>query len=146
MVYYRELTVSDIDEILSLGIKHEEFQCIENDFWQKEELFEWISSTNDYCFGAFDEQGLIGYCLSHVNIKINKVQIENIYVAKPYRKKGIAKALLNKVLNKYVKNGTKTRFVILTQFNNNECILLSQSVGFSTGEKMLWLQKNYNSE
>lgn len=146
MIEIIRLSTDNVSDLIQLGIKQDEFQCIEEiDFWSEKELYDWLSSSKDFSIGLFEEQSMIGYCLSHYNPSLNKISLENIYIIKSYRNQGLAKKLLQEIINLYKQaypnQASLLRFVALAQSDNLESINLARSCGFSIGETMVWMQK-----
>nr|WP_294991475.1 GNAT family N-acetyltransferase [uncultured Sediminibacterium sp.] len=144
---FRVLDISDIDALLALGIDQIEFSCGDrSNFWQKDELERWLNSSTNFCTGIFFGSKLIGYCLTHINIEISKVMLENIYVAPEHRRKGVASMLLSNTMKQYQSRWpdsfSRLRFVALSLEQNIESIKLFGKCGFKIGKTMVWLQKD----
>ena len=92
----RKAESKDLDELIKLDkMAHEE-----KEWWieqNKKEFERIIKERKFYLFVAESDSLLLGYLQAEK--KKNKIQIENIYVKKDYRKKGIAKCLINFFLN-----------------------------------------------
>lgn len=140
-VIVRRLEVSDVDDIKNF-ISHPFFDCALNgDFWSIDELKAWLSIKYDYCVGAFLSDELIGFCMSHFHKEAHKVHLENVFVAEPYRDRGVGYRLLNVVIN-YYSNYGPMRYVGLVDEDNSAAYRLLLKVGFSHGSKFIWMQKN----
>lgn len=134
-----------VKDVLSLGVSQNEFDCAQlGDFWTEDELISWFKNSVNICIGIYLNEKLLGYCLSHVNYSINKVFLENIYVAPEDRNKGIGTLLLNEVIRLYkieAKYIVNLRYVALVKSDNYSSIKLALSCGFTLGDSMIWLQK-----
>lgn len=140
----RRLIQSDSKKLVYF-LKHDKFDCCGlRDFWTVQELEKWFNSSDDICLGYFDNSKLIGFCLTHFCKPINKVYLENIYVEKEYRGRGIAPELINEVLRLYseICPNTKIRYVALIEENNIAVERALCKCGFKTGDRMLWVQRN----
>lgn len=140
----KHLTISDI-ETIGKYIKDERFDCCEfYDFWTLEELSTWISDSQDITMGYYVDGQLVGFCLTHCNLNISKIYLENIFVSTTYRGKGISKLLLKSVMDEYKKMypGTTFRYVALVETNNIVAIASLKNTGFNVGDTMFWVQKN----
>jgi len=148
MYHIKRLNPRHVEMVINLGVQLYDFQCTEeDDFWKKKELIEWFKSEQDICLGFFHKLKLVGYCLSHINLRINKVSIENIYVKKRYQKQGLGQKLLQTIIDSYIaKYKTKShllRFVALTQETNIQSISLFKKCNFLVGKNMIWLQHDF---
>lgn len=140
----RKLCPNDIPLIINY-LKDKRFDCCEfNDFWSAEELKLWFSETCDICIGYFIKGKLVGFCLSHFSMSINKVYLENIFVDPDYRGRGIGAHMVSKLLEMYrtEKRGKVIRFVALVEISNTPAIFTLKKEGFNVGDRMLWIQKN----
>lgn len=140
----KKLTTSDINLIIDY-LKDDSFDCCEfNDFWSEQELHQWFDNPDHICIGYYNNKELIGFCLSHLALEINKVYLENIFVSPAYRHQGIATKMLGYVLQKYrIKCKGKTiRFVAMVDVNNSFAKSTLNRCGFNIGDTMNWVQKN----
>jgi ribosomal protein S18 acetylase RimI-like enzyme len=138
----RRLSSTDIMQVATF-LSHDYFNCGKlNDCWSLDELVAWISNLSDYSIGAFLNEELIGFCLSHLHIESHKVHLENIFVKQEYRRRGIARQMLDEMIKYYSAMFHKVRFVGLVDTNNISSINLLKDYGFTIGSKMLWMQRN----
>lgn len=144
IITYRRLAKQDIPE-LSTHLQSHFFNCgAFDDHWTDIEIENWISNNEDYCIGAFADNLLVGFCLSHYHKQVTKVFLENIYVTEGYRRRGIAEWLLAKVVNYYVSLNRKMRFVALVDIDNPPPVNLLLKSNFMKGHPMYWMQRNTN--
>lgn len=140
----KRLCNEDIPLIINY-LKDERFDCCEfNDFWSIEELQKWIAKSDDICVGCFVDGKLVGFCLSHFSMSINKVYLENIFVDSSYRGRGLASVMVDKLMKMYCEanKGKVLRFVALVEISNAPAISTLEKEGFNVGDRMLWIQKN----
>lgn len=138
----RRLTSGDIGS-LSSYMRHYYFDCAElEDFWTDDEIEAWITDTKDYCTGAFLNNKIVGFCLTHHHRTANKVHIENIFVNDAYRGKGIAQYLLFDAIAFYRSKFSKIRFVSLVDVTNDSSIKILERNNFTKGHPMYWMQYN----
>jgi ribosomal protein S18 acetylase RimI-like enzyme len=143
-ISYRRLRLKHATAVSQLGIDQNEFHCNDlGDAWQKDEIRRWLGSRKDVCIGAFDSgEQIVGYCLTHLHRSVNKVYLENIYVAPSCRRHGVGSGLLAAVKSTYSKNGGNRglRYVGLVLETNSGAIRFFRHAGFDVGEKLRWLQ------
>mgnify|MGYP002512077885 CR=1 FL=1 len=139
----RRLIENDLPS-LSSHMQHNYFDCAElGDFWADDEILAWIEDISDYCIGAFVDNQLIGFCLTHYHKTVRKVHIENIFVLDQYRNEGIAHLLLTNVILHYCNQSKKKiRFVGLVDIDNYSSTALFMKAYFRKGHPMFWMQYN----
>ena len=145
MDYVIELSRINTKEALSIitHLKNIYFDCGNvSDFWNETEIKNWLSDESDYCIGAYYNNEIIGFCLTHYHAQVNKVHLENIFVVENYRRKGIAKKMLKEVFGFYNKLGKRIRYIGLVNTNNDNAVCMLKNMDFIIGEKMFWVQKN----
>ena len=130
--------------LISDNLRNYYFDCAElDDFWNEQELAAWISTNEDYCIGAFADNQLVGFCLTHYHMAVNKVHLENIYVCEKYRKQGVAKRLLFDIIAHYRElSKNKIRFVGLVDESNEAALSILENANFVKGHPMNWMQLN----
>jgi ribosomal protein S18 acetylase RimI-like enzyme len=140
-ILFKRLKECNAENVLALfSIEHSLTTGIE-DSWTLHDLKRLFKSKNDHNYGLFLGNELIGFALSHINKASRKVYLENILISKEYRRKGLAKRLLNHLLAKYATMGD-FRYVAQVNSRNTAALELLKSSDFVTGEKMDWMQKN----
>ena len=142
-IIIRRLTRDNVKEI-SRNLRNYYFDCAElDDYWSEQEMEEWISDPNDYCTGAFLEDQLIGFTLTHFHKSANKVHLENIFVDEKYRGQEVAKRLLYDVMAHFRSTANrKLRFVGLIDETNTAAVKVLLSSNFTKGHPMYWMQYN----
>ena len=142
-VTIRRLKEPNIQDII-LYLHNYFFDCgTLNDAWSDEEISSWIRNENDYCSGAFYENEIIGFCLTHYHKQANKVHLENIYVSERYRMRGVANKLLSDAVRHYMRRApSQLRFVALIDCTNIPSINLLNKCQFMKGHSMYWMQRN----
>lgn len=141
-IEYRKLVKEDAEKMCDY-LTNPLFDCCNiNDFWSTEELQAWFSNTKDICVGAFIGNEMIGFCLTHFHEEVHKVHLENIFVKRMYRKKGIAHNLFNYVKKTYLQIGEKVRFIGLVNQFNPKALEFLEKEDMTIGDKMIWVQLN----
>jgi ribosomal protein S18 acetylase RimI-like enzyme len=97
----------------------------------KKEFFEFIGKKNKRGYLSFEAKKLAGYMLVSVynNIWSKYGYIEDIFVKKEFRKKGIATQLVLEFLN-YVKSNKINKVYLSVNLKNNNAINLYKKIGF----------------
>lgn len=145
-VTIRRLSICDV-EVVSSYLRHYYFDCgTIDDFWNENELKAWISDHSDYCIGAFLDDILIGFCLTHYHKAVNKVHLENIFIVEKYRRNGVAHRLLYDVVSYYANNSKTIRFIGMVDFDNIKSQKLLETFYFIKGRPMFWMQRNIKDE
>jgi predicted acetyltransferase len=120
------------------------FDCSKSDdYWSQTEIANWLTKKEDYCIGAFLNNKIVGFCLTHYHKEANKVHLENIFVVSEFRRKGIALKMFNNVIDFYTKKYKIVRFVGLVNVENEATISFLSLNSFTLGDKMYWFQKNF---
>lgn len=139
-ILLRRLSLCDVNSILPhLNV----FDCgAVEDSWTRPELEDWILNTSDFCLGAFVDNELVGFCLTHFHKQVNKVYLENIFTIETYRRYGISRQLIAQVVNYYRKRSRKVRFIGLVNSRNDAAVNLFIKNSFHQGYQMYWMQRN----
>ncbi len=140
----RRLSVEDIP-IIREYVKDINFDCCEfNDFWKDDELYAWLSDEQDVSIAVFIDGRLAGFCLTHFAFRINKVYIENMYVEKEYRNRGLAAQMVEKLIELYKLKSccSELRMVALVEENNSAALKSLEKCNFIIGDRMNWVQRN----
>lgn len=141
----RPMKPTDVAQVYQSGIDVEQFQTSETEskktpFWPKERLYKWVNEENDVLLIAEDEDRIVGYFLSHLHQPTGIAYIENLYVAKTYRRQGIGTTLMKNGLKRLSENGC--RYVAaLTKPSNTTMQSLLERDGFNRGETFIWMDK-----
>ena len=113
----------------SLYLFQKKFKELENSIWKSDDLKSLISKQG--CFGklCFKEKSIVAFCVGHKIFDI--FEIYSIFVQPVFRRKGIAKRILNEciifcqennvkkiILEVNIKNDIAKKFYILNQFKN----------------------------
>ena len=113
----------------SLYLFQKKFKELENSIWKSDDLKSLISKQG--CFGklCFKEKSIVAFCVGHKIFDI--FEIYSIFVQPVFRRKGIAKRILNEciifchenkvkkiILEVNIKNDVAKKFYIFNQFKN----------------------------
>ena len=138
----RKIQNKDINKIYQLGIDEKEFEVSEDMlFWSKKQLKKWISSNDDVLLVAEDNKKIVGFIMSAIHKPTQKVTIENIYVVEEYRKKGLAKKLLNETLKIFRKKGIKFINAFVDDKNTASFNFFKKN-NFKVFSKFYWVYKD----
>lgn len=141
-IKYRQITSSKALQIATY-LTNDYFDCGNfDDYWSESEIEGWLSNNNDFCVGAFLDDLIVGFCLTHYHREANKVHLENIYVIEGLRCKGIAGKMIDELIAHYNKRCKRMRYIGLVNVNNESTIKLLTNKGFRIGDNMFWIQKN----
>jgi len=141
----RTLTLNDALDVAKLLVGVSEFMVNESvpDAWCLEDLERWLEAEGNLCTGAFEGSELIGFCLAHLHLATRKLHIENLYVAKPYRRRRVAESLLcTTVQQTHESVHDRIRVVAMVKRSNTEAEKFFMHVGLTKGETMSWFQLN----
>lgn len=125
----RELLKSDIDKIVNL---EKEF----DDGWNFNQLSSAFDGGRFYSLGAFDGQNLIAFV--SFSVAIDTSDIEMVLVSSAYRRKGIAKTLIENAQNKLINLGVKKVFLEVRESN-----VPAKALYGGLGYKEISVRKNY---
>lgn len=140
IVSTRRLKLSDVNSIMPY-LKIFDCGALE-DSWTRPEVEEWILNTCDFCLGAFVDNELVGFCLTHFHKQVNKVFLENIFTIDSLRRYGISRHLIAQVVDYYRKRNRKVRFIGLVDTRNDAAVNLFVNNNFHKGYQMYWMQRN----
>ena len=89
----RKATKKDVEGVWNIGNNVSEFKTAENVviFWPKETLENCVDKKDILFYIVEIESKIIGFTIVNLNQSLGKAEIENIYIMKEYRKKGIGK-------------------------------------------------------
>lgn len=107
--------------------------------WSRDSFLSQLKKESSHMFVAIDNDKVVGYAVMENVLDEGSLLI--IAVDEPYRRKGVAKALFNKL--EQVADNEKLQFITLeVRSTNSGAIVLYESLGF---EKVA-LRKNYYSK
>ena len=132
-IIIEEMTSSHIDAVCE----------IENDSfpipWSKKSFYDELANKNAYYFTAQVDGKTAGYCgLWHI---VNEGHITNIAVARDYRRNGIGRALVRKMLE-FARKKEMIGLTLEVNINN----LSAQRLYLSFGFKPEGIRKNYYAD
>lgn len=104
--------------------------------WTADEFFVELNTQNRIYFGVKENQKLIAYI--GLNVVFDECDIIRIAVLKEEQHKGVAKYLLNQVIN-FLKQNNVFKIMLEVSDRNNSAINLYKSVGF----KQIFLREKY---
>lgn len=92
----------EVQEIWNLENQVSEFKTADNVviFWPKEILLNCINKEDILFYIVKKKERVIGFSIINLNQSLGKAEIENIYIVKEFRKKGIGKKLLDTIIMK----------------------------------------------
>jgi len=126
----KKMGVDDVDEVVE--IENQSF----SDPWKKEFFLDEISNALAYPLVAKLNQNVVGYaCLW---IFLGELQIANIAVTPLFRKKGIGKKIMEKIIS-YAELNFLKRITLDVRESNKEAINLYNKFGF----KIIGKRKSY---
>lgn len=117
-------------------IQQYEKTFINNECYNKDQLRDILKSKTYFSIGFFYKEKLIGYLIANVNDV--SVDLFKIFVDVPFRKKGIAKKLIN-----YLVNHHRNKPIYVEVLHTNDiAIKMYEKLGF----KIINERKNYYGE
>jgi ribosomal protein S18 acetylase RimI-like enzyme len=139
----RKATINDLNSILSLNkdlfIYERRFGKTYNLKWTysktgKEYFLHRLKSKKAVVLIALDKKNIVGYIIIYLDIypfrSINPIgEIENMYVKKGYRNKGVGTLLAKKAIKEAKRKGAK-RFKVEALVQNKNAISYYRSLGF----------------
>lgn len=134
----KKAKIADIDDIFNLGNQVNEFKVSKDvvNFWPKEILKECLQ--NDAILVAEENKKIVGFIIVNYSSIFKKAIIENIFVSKKHRNKGIGKLLLKALLNDLHDRGCK--YICSVIENNYEAgINFYLKNNFNKGIDCIWL-------
>ena len=134
----RQATVSDLDLISVLFAQYREFYGQLYDIAASGKfLEERLSKEESIVFVAIDNNEFAGFTQlypSFTSVGMKRIWILNdLFVAAEYRQKGIAHALINKVIE-YSKETGRSKVVLSTAYSNINAQKLYEKIGFEKEE------------
>lgn len=131
---------SDVDVMVAWGKANREIQATDDDQWYAPEtLRNWIRDPqDDIILVAKIGDKLVGMCLVHMLRDFAYCSV--LFVDKPYRGKGIGRALLDRVVNDLTKKGIPG-FGLLVEEGNKDSHTFYEKMGFKKGHMFRWMDK-----
>lgn len=137
----RKMQKKDINSVYQLGIKEKEFQVSEDlKFWSKNQIKNWIISKDGVLLVAEQNKDIVGFIMSTIHNPTKKAVIENIYISKKYRSKGLAEKLLNMCIKLLKKQGAIHVHALVEDSNKASLNLLKKN-NFNIFSKFYWVYK-----
>ncbi len=118
---YRELTIDDVKILSEL---FSEFP----DGWNQKMLCESFNKNTIFAYGAFDDEKLVG-AITFSN-GIFDIDLQDIFVLKEYRNRGIATNLIA-VMQNYAKASGKGKIFLEVRKSNAVALSLYEKAGFN---------------
>ncbi len=149
---FKELRLESLrEEPQAFGQSYDEALKLSDDTW-KTKLEAALNGTSFWMFFATDDEKLIGSMNGRQleGEKLNHVaEIHGVYVKKEYRGKGIAKKLMETLLDEISKNSTIRKIKLTANTEQTAAVKLYESFGFriiGKAEKELNITGNYVDE
>lgn len=135
------MRTEDIAEVHRCGISESYFSVNDQSqgFWTREQLKAWTDS-NDILLVAEDKGKIVGYVTSQFHQPTGKAIIENLYVAKDYRRRSIGADLIKECTER-LKRKEATHICALVEPDNKTTIRLLESQEFGKGKTFIWMSK-----
>ena len=127
-----ELSILDVDNIIHL------YQGDFDDGWNKDMLISAFNEGRFHAFGTEENGELIGFI--GITLSADFADIESVYVDRRFRRKNIAKALVDKALN-FISDSGLNKTLLEVKESNEGAILLYEKVGF---QRISIRKKYYN--
>lgn len=142
----RRLKEKDISRIIEMAAEIEYQTKVKVSdktiFWSAEELKNWIKKSNDPLIVAEREGEIIGFVLFAIHQPTEKAALENILVAKEFRRQGIATKMLRTALKEMKKQ--KVKYICsLVKIGNRDVFGLLTSQKFTQGYRFHWFEKTW---
>lgn len=141
----RRMREEDLDEIMALS-KQGNFSVSDEivgweEFWPEESLRNWITNSDDPLIVSEDKGSIIGFILAAVHHPTRKATLENIFVHRDYRNKGIGTQLFNRCEIELRKKGI-IYICALVETDNTETSEFLLAKDFIRGHEFAWLEKD----
>ncbi len=138
----RKAVLEDIDILWELWNSVSEFQVDEEVvvFWPKSILIACIKDIESFILVAEFSWDIVWFIIVNYNSCFKKAIIENIFVKKEFRKKNIAKLLLETCVNNLVLAGCQY-VCSFTEINNNISVNFYLKNWFNRWINCVWLDK-----
>lgn len=141
MIKIEKINKEDLSSIIRIGKKISEFQVSDTGiFWSFNQLSRWSKNKNDVCFIAKDHNNIIGFVLFSCHMPTKKSILENIWIDPTYRKKGIARRLIDQALKNLGKKNISYIMGFVSE-KNKKNLFFFKKVGFNIGKKGYWIDK-----
>lgn len=118
-----------------------EFKVSENTvaFWPDEILVDMINGKDCLIMVVEAEEILVGFSIVNINKTMKKAIIENVFIDRNFRKKGIAGRLLQEVIT--VLKSKDIEYISTLVESNSPAQSLYEKNGFFKGKEFIWLDK-----
>ena len=137
----RDMTVDDIDEIISLGKGVSELLASSTDeFWSEDVLRGWVEAGQDIMLVAESGGNVVGFQLTQLHVPSKSGYLSDIAIHPEFRRHGIATRLIEEALERMKQQGM-TYVYGLTKVNNQNIHKLLQRLDFQQGDAFYWFDK-----
>ena len=135
------MQTEDIETIYQMGSESRAFTVSDmSTFWSKESLYQWIiNNKQDVLLVAEDGSKIMGFIMTQVHGPTGKATIENIYVDKLFRGRGIGLKLLKECL-KCLKEKRVAYVCAMVKTENEPTLKFFESLGFKKGYNFAWME------
>lgn len=148
-ILLREMNVDDISKVYNLGKvafigeKSNESPYVYS-FWTLKSLVSFIENYTDMAFVALNNNEIVGFVLGHPNyVNLQNIGwIEWLAVKEEFRKKGIAKLLIKKIIESYKNKGIKRMVTEIKSINKASIDLFSKNFNFKEVESISFFEKD----
>jgi ribosomal protein S18 acetylase RimI-like enzyme len=134
MMIIRQATITDLDQLSVLFAQYREFYGQPYDTAASGKfLEERLSKEESIVFIAIDNNEFAGFTQlypSFTSVGMKRIWILNdLFVAEAYRQKGVAQALINRVIE-YSRETGRSKVVLSTAYDNFNAQKLYEKIGF----------------
>lgn len=139
----RKMNISDISQIIKIGMVTKEFEVdskFKGFFWTKKQLEKWANSKKDALIVAEREKKIIGFIFFAHHVPTGKVTLENAWIEKKFRGKGLIEKLTEEGINILQKNGA-IYLCSLAKTDNTSSIKFLEKNKFNKGYDFVWLHR-----
>ena len=137
----REGNLSDIEELLKLGSRVEEFKTAEEvvTFWPRHILENILGNNRDIILVAEDDNKIVGFTIVNYSPSFKKALVENLFVDPKHRNKGIGSRLIKTLLRHLQRVGCE--YVCTLIEASSGAVPFYLKMGFNRGIDCAWLDK-----
>jgi len=132
----RKASKNDIPIIWDMGKNVSGFETADDivTFWPKSILENCTDKNDVLILVAEKEEKIVGFFIVNINLSLKKAELENMYVLREYRQKGIGKLLLQKSLEELSKINIENVCAM-----SDDAVDFLQKNGFSKGNQFYWM-------
>ncbi len=137
----REMKTSDINAVYNIAIKTKELHSSDTATWYpKIALKRWLRSKNDdvLLVAEYDKK-VVGFCLCYVHFR-GWALLDSIVVSPKFRRKGIAKRLINESISRIKRKGA-VYAQGLVRTSNRKTLDMMKKLGFDKGHNFYVVDK-----